>query len=256
MREDMFKIIVERPRSGRSWARPFKLRHEKDLDRKHAGLKRSVLQQRGHTKNLNENLAPLRRYLHKQKGRKWNDVFSEICARLDTGSTVKMHVREHIEDFVMLRISIDANGRWLGVRGGWRQPNTPDEWWPDLYVDPHDNIIKETNGLLKKLRLKKKRYVWHNRQTQQRPDLIRFTNKTKGFVNLNRCWFSFVLSCDPKTRDPLISEHAVHRDIESGAWRNHLNWSVLEQKQLSKKQLKQFGLVNGKPAQGDKNVFG
>lgn len=241
MREDMFKIIVERPRGGRSWARPYKLKHDKDLGRKHAGLKRSVLEQHGHTKHLNENLAPLRRYLHKQKGRNWDAVFSEICARLDTGSTVKMHVRLHIEDFVMLKISITENGVWLGVHNKWRQPSTPDEWWMDLYVDPNDNIIKETSALRKKLGLTRKQYVWAS-PDKPCPELLRRQNKLQGFVKIKNCWFSYRLSQNPK-----LSDRALHDEVETGAWRTHLKWAVTTQKQLSKKQLKQFGLVNGLP---------
>ncbi|MFD2138438.1 hypothetical protein ACFSLT_30010 [Novosphingobium resinovorum] len=53
------------------------------------------------------------RYLRRQRGRRWDAVFSEICAKLDTGSTVKMHVREHVEDFVLTRISIRRYGEWM-----------------------------------------------------------------------------------------------------------------------------------------------
>ncbi len=239
MREDMFKVIVERPRGGRSWARPYKLRHDKDLGRKHAGLKRSVLEQHGNTKYLNENLAPLRRYLHKQKGRKWDDVFSDICARLDTGSTVKMHVREHIEDFVMLRISFDTDGQWLGVNHRWHQPTTVDQWWPDLYVDPHDGILKETANLRKKLGVKKYKYQRPQHDKPQ-PNLIRRTNNISGFINLNGCWFSYRLSENPK-----LDDSRLHAEIETAGWRTNIDWQVTEQKQLSKKQLAKHGLKNG-----------
>jgi hypothetical protein len=40
-------------------------------------------------KALNENLAPLRRYLLKQIGRPWNKVFSEICQNLRVDSVVQ-----------------------------------------------------------------------------------------------------------------------------------------------------------------------
>ncbi len=104
MRADMFKVIVERPRWGASHAPAVKLKKDKNVDRKFVGHKRHAWEEAAYTKSLNENLAPLKRFLQKQRGRLWNDVFSEICERLDTGSTVKMHVREHIEDLIMVRI--------------------------------------------------------------------------------------------------------------------------------------------------------
>ena len=139
MREDMFKVIVERPRWGHS-ARSEKIRHLKQDDgRMRLSGKRMAFERSG-TKSLNENLAPLKRYLFKQRGRKWDDVFSEICARLDTGSTVKMHVREHLEDFVMIKVRVDENGQYWGT-GHWGSPSGPTSWWPKLYVCPHDGRL-------------------------------------------------------------------------------------------------------------------
>ena len=87
MREDMFKVIVERPRWGSRHAARSKLRYDKVPDRKHATGRRMVLESEGWTKCLNENLAPLKRYLSKQVGRPWDKVYSEICEHLDTSST-------------------------------------------------------------------------------------------------------------------------------------------------------------------------
>jgi len=51
-------------------------------------------------KVLNENLAPLRRYLERQVGRKWDKVYAEISAQLRPTSAVQQHVRDHLHDFV------------------------------------------------------------------------------------------------------------------------------------------------------------
>jgi len=129
MRADMFKIIVERPRWASRHAPAVKLKKDTNFDRKFVGHKRHALEVAPYTKSLNENLAPLKRYLQKQRGRRWDDVFSEICKHLDTTSTVKMHVREHIEDFIVVRISVDRNGRWLGQqKWSGAQPIHPIRW--------------------------------------------------------------------------------------------------------------------------------
>lgn len=150
MRDDMFKVIVERPRWGASYAASPKLKNMADAGAKHIGLKRHALIGARNTKMLNENLAPLLRYLRRQCGRKWDAVFSEICASLDTGSTVKMHVRQHIEDFVLTRISIGRGGEWmfegqvLGRKGQWFRRR-------ELFVDPRDGILKNMSVLDKLL---------------------------------------------------------------------------------------------------------
>lgn len=150
MRDDMFKVIVERPRWGARYAASPKLKRLPDPQAKHIGLKRHALIGARHTKMLNENLAPLLRCLRGQRGRRWDSVFSEICASLDTGSTVKMHVRHHIENFVLTRISIGRNGEWmfegnvLGRRG-------PMFYRREMFVDPRDGILKDMSVLDKLL---------------------------------------------------------------------------------------------------------
>jgi hypothetical protein len=142
MRADMFKVVVERPRWGASHAPPVKLKKDRDPDRKFIGLKRHVKEHAPYYKALNENLAPLVRFIRKQVGRRWDDVFSEICAHLDTGSTVKMHVRTHLKDFVMIKISRGRNGELLHdgriIEAGGRN-----RFWPEFYVDPDDGLLKD-----------------------------------------------------------------------------------------------------------------
>ncbi|MES2289462.1 MAG: hypothetical protein V4530_06960 [Pseudomonadota bacterium] len=141
MRADMFKVIVERPRWGASHAPPVKLRKDRD-PRKQIGLRRHAREQAAYTKALNENLAPLIRFVQRRVGARWDDVFSEICAGLDTGSTVKMHVRQHLRDFVMFRISRGRHGELLH-EGREILPDRRNCAWPEFYVDPADGILKD-----------------------------------------------------------------------------------------------------------------
>jgi len=141
MRADMFKVIVERPRWGAGHAPPVKLKKDKD-PRSQIGLRRHAKEQAAYTKSLNENLAPLVRFIQRRVGRRWDDVFSEICARLDTGSTVKMHVREHLPHFVLFRISRGRQGELLHD-GNILRPDRHNCAWPEYYVDPDDGLLKD-----------------------------------------------------------------------------------------------------------------
>jgi hypothetical protein len=143
MRDDMFKVIVERPRWG-SRQRSVKLRYDRDVDRKQIGLRRHVTTRPKLGKSLNENLAPLLRFLQRRIGRRWDDVYSEICAALDTGSTVKMHVREHLDDFVVVRISYGRKGELIHDGRVLRPERGYLRWHgTELYVDPDDGILKD-----------------------------------------------------------------------------------------------------------------
>ncbi|MEV4933923.1 hypothetical protein MRBLMA1_001345 [Sphingobium sp. LMA1-1-1.1] len=142
MRADMFKTIVERPRWGASHARSAKLKGKASRGIKQIGLKRHAKIGTPYTKSLNENLAPLVRFLRSRRGKPWDMVFSEICAGLDTGSTVKMHVRQHLEDYVLTRISIGRHGEWmfegevLEREGRWFRRRA-------FFVDPEDGLLKD-----------------------------------------------------------------------------------------------------------------
>lgn len=141
MRADMCKVIVERPRWGASHAPSVKLKKDRNPHR-HIGLKRHAKEQAAYTKSLNENLAPLVRFIQRRIGRRWDDVFREICAGLDTGSTVKMHVRQHLRDFVLFGISRGRYGELLR-EGVELAPDRRNCAWPEFYVDPDDGVLKD-----------------------------------------------------------------------------------------------------------------
>lgn len=150
MRSDMFKVIVERPRWGAGHAASPKLKRTRDYTIKQIGLKRHALESTPYTKCLNENLAPLLRFLRRRVGRPWNDVFSEICRELDTGSTLKMHVRQHIEDFVITRISTGRYGEWL-FKGEFLGDPRRRFRRRAFFVDPTDGVLKDGALLADKL---------------------------------------------------------------------------------------------------------
>src|ERR1700735_4134338 len=138
MRDDMARVIVERPRipdfkdrrKGRS--RPLEALPA------HEGMRRPHLLH-GDGKTLNENLRPLRRYLERQVGRPWDKVYAEIAANLRVDNAVQQHVRDHLRDFVAVKARRHNHG-WRGVRAGGL-------WWQPLYVDPLTDLLCRTDRL-------------------------------------------------------------------------------------------------------------
>lgn len=137
MRSDMYKVIVERPRRGKSDDAEAD-RRRKDLDGPiHLGM-RAGFGRRG----LNENLNPLKRFLRARIGRPWNKVHSEISAGIDRRNTVQLHIFAHIDDMIAVQVEwrdgelVDLKDRyhWFGrERSLVRQ---------ELYVDPRTGIIR------------------------------------------------------------------------------------------------------------------
>jgi hypothetical protein len=137
MREDMARVIVERPRIKAFKTRKGRVRDTEDMPCRE-GMKRGHAW-RGDTKELNENLQPLRRYLASQVGRPWNKVYSEIAARLRVDSAVQQHVRDHLHDFVAVTPQRDIHDWRSSIRGGL--------WWQDFYVDPRTGLLCRTDRL-------------------------------------------------------------------------------------------------------------
>jgi hypothetical protein len=159
MRPDMSKVIVERPRFGsRRRSRPAKgYNHRLDaggLDHlpKREGMKRPYA---GDTKILNEHLGPLGRYIEKQVGLPWDDVFSEICAFINRNSAVQDHVRDHIYDFVTTDVLL-IDGVPYRKAGAGRRP-----WGKEGPLDAHGRwggfYVCPLSGLLKRVTRKRKR---------------------------------------------------------------------------------------------------
>ncbi|HKU54141.1 MAG TPA: hypothetical protein VJP60_02165, partial [Rhizomicrobium sp.] len=134
MREDMAHVVVERPR-----LKPFKVRKGRSVSLEdmpsHVGMRRGHALH-GDRKELNENLAPLRRYLEKQVGRPWNKVYAEIARHLRIDSTIQQHVRDHIRDFVAIKPRRIASNWSFGH-----------VWWQPLYVDPATGLLCRTDRL-------------------------------------------------------------------------------------------------------------
>jgi len=137
MRKDMAKVIVERPRIKPRNNRKGRRLELEDLPA-HEGMRRAHAW-RGDRKELNENLAPLRRYLAKQVGRPWDKVYSEIAAHLRADSAVQQHVRDHLRDFIAFTPRRDIHDWRSFSRGGlWRQ---------EFYVDPVTRFLCRTDRL-------------------------------------------------------------------------------------------------------------
>ena len=135
MRSDMSKVIVERPRWGsrlRSVKFAARVRPRGDVEDFDLAPPTHARDQ----KSLNENLAPLKRYLDSQVGRPWDKVYSEIRANLDTRKATQLHILQHLRDYVQTHCwmegrTVMAGRRWFGV--------APVE---GLYVHPKSGILR------------------------------------------------------------------------------------------------------------------
>lgn len=124
MREDMAKVIVERPRYAGYCHSPNRSAWRQiDWDEQSSSI--GKLRQWRHRKTLSENLRPFFRFLNSNVGRPWDDVYSEIRARINVNSAVQYHIWQHLRDYV-----------W---------PHAAKTWWSqrcEFCVDPETGLLK------------------------------------------------------------------------------------------------------------------
>jgi len=158
MRDDMFEVIIERPRHASRARFPRKLRRRDAVATRHDPERLGFFAGIGLTdKSLNENLAPLRRYLERQVDRPWDRVWSEICGKLKPSSTVQQHVRDHIADFVAVKTFIKDGVVWAAGDGRfYSRPQPLKESWARLFVDPRSGLLRWNKHYQARWRLKAK----------------------------------------------------------------------------------------------------
>lgn len=184
MRKDMAKVIVERPRSNRGYAFPRSVPVEgkrltlEDLPSRH-GIRR--VWRNGTRKMLNENLAPLRRFLRTNVGRPWNKVYSEICQQINRDSAVQLHVWQHLMQDVCLDPHVISGDVQRGFFG-WR-------WFVRFYVDPKTGLLGENVS---------QRPPWR-RPRPPNPDRIEI-DSSREYRRLDGIWYELELATPPLDR--------------------------------------------------------
>jgi len=113
MRKDMNKVLTTRPRFGGNTTRMRKTFDQKNTPKERRFVpgrkdavddyspKRESMRRRhrtdGDSKEFSDLINPLRRYLRKQVGRPWDEVWSDICRGLAGGGLALEHVKDHVK---------------------------------------------------------------------------------------------------------------------------------------------------------------
>lgn len=133
MRRDMRHLLVDRG-STRTYEPKNRIKQRLEDDPEYQGIKYLPhWQDRNPSKYFNDYLSPLRRYLKKQVGRFWDEVYSEIRAVVKPNSTTNIHVYQHLDREVEKHVKyIDG------------EPYSLENSYPirSLYVCPDSGILK------------------------------------------------------------------------------------------------------------------
>lgn len=155
MRNDMGKVIIERPRYGMRIKQPKgskKNTPKIDLEDqpKNEKIRRKWISNWNDSKRSTDVLGPLAGYVRKQIGRPFSKVFSEISKVLRPTGLTGSHAQDHLWRMLITKVVIDEQGRpchsdmprFKDKKENIYLPIISTKYSDIAYVDPRDGIIK------------------------------------------------------------------------------------------------------------------
>ena len=145
-----------------------------------------------------ENLAPLIQFLHKNIGRRWMDVYSEICRVVAPGSVAQKQVLDNVGSLVATSVVMIDGRPHRPVEGGIErcrfQPLNGSKW-DSLYVCPSSGVLKSVERAEEPLR-------------RTNPD-VRAIGPLSQYRRINGIWYLVELAFVPS----IVSALADHYDV-------------------------------------------
>lgn len=139
MREDMSKVLTERPRKKCEYRR-YSSNSERSID--DFQQKESMKLRHIERKSFSDLLGPLYRFVDSRIGKPWNDVYSEICQHIKPKSTLQLHVLGHLKHIVLTNVIVEGNfirrptdKQYLNI--------TSYKKYKLYYVDPTTGILRK-----------------------------------------------------------------------------------------------------------------
>jgi hypothetical protein len=174
MRDDMGKVLVERPRVrsgfltghlGRRYAKRVRQGIETgDGSARCEGIKRRYYGGSCRMKHFNEHLGPLRRFIDSNVGRPWNKVYAEISKQVDSGNVVQKHILTHLFQYVVLDVELIDGEPYRKARNRYVYHNTPLRGPNQWYVCPKSGLLKRA-----KPETRRQRTQWRNKSEVTTP---------------------------------------------------------------------------------------
>ena len=239
MRRDMNKVLIERPRAGGNCKPRKKFEkisrskrrfrdYDEDYDVEIDDSPRKVSMRKPHKVNGDEKyftdlLGPLARFLRSRDGKRWDDVWSEICQVMKGNGLQAAHIKGHVKDYVG---GIPHSG--VKSYGYKREPWTPNSYDP-VYVDPEGILRKNPEWDHK---------PWKARR-RNNPTIYHYYREsdTVEYHKLNGAWFRVEISSETYEK--------FYKSLYGGSYkRSEVLYSIEDKRTISKKEAKLLDLDN------------
>ncbi|MEH2056528.1 MAG: hypothetical protein V7K97_10315 [Nostoc sp.] len=225
------EIVIERPRGGRRISLKKVTGFKKQLykiteDAIQDGLLNPYLiKPINKSKYLSDHLGPLRRFLHSKVGQPWNDVYSQLCQRLDPSTMAGRHVIDHVWGYVERHVEIIDGGFYTKPYRGYRSQldtNHRDRF----YIHPETGILCAAEKVPQKQKPK-----------QEQTDIVIIDNYHQ-YQKLNEIWYLITFEDFPPPPTHYVTDVVkgiIHRS--AAIYRGRMIYAVSKQ-QCNKKEIR------------------
>ncbi|MGA7933029.1 MAG: hypothetical protein WCA35_05735 [Kovacikia sp.] len=226
------EIVIERPRGGMRISlkklRGFKkqlnqLTEEASQD---GLLSPYLIKTRNKSKYLSDHLGPLRRFLRSKIGQPWNDVYSELCHRLDGSTMAGQHVLDHVQDYVEQHVEL-VDG--IPFQKSRRQYQLTQSYRFKLYVHPETGILCDPDAIP----LRSIAVPSSNLKSQQ--DVI-YLDAHHQYRKLNDIWYLITYQVVPATES--VFDQLERVTITPGLKGNGDRLYAANKRQCNKREIK------------------
>lgn len=218
----LHEIVIERPRYGSSDKNPKKYQKNfqiTDAD-DYEGSRYEPLC-RAKTKNLSDHLGPLRRLLRSKVGQRWDDIYSELCQRLDRTTVTGQHVLDHLWDYVERHVVLIDGVPYRKISSAYSQLAY---WRNEFYVHPDTGILCLVEKAAKE-------------PPKKRDDLV-VIDSYHQYRKLNNLWYLITLQEFPLWQD--VTDVVLKTIVKP--WHGKCEYGMevyaVKKRQCNKKELK------------------
>jgi hypothetical protein len=220
----LHEIVIERPRYGSSdknWKKDKKNFRITDAD-DYEGSRYEPLC-RAKTKVLSDHLSPLRRLLRSKVGQRWDDIYSELCQRLDSSTVIGQHVIDHVWDYVERNVVIIEGIPYRKTTSGYKQKQLA-YWRDQFYVHPDTGILCQVKKATKE-------------HPKKRDDLVAIDSYHQ-YRKLDGLWYLITLQEFPMWED--VTDVLLKTTVKP--WHGRCEYGrevyAVKKRQCNKKELK------------------
>lgn len=204
-------------------------------------------------KEFSDNSNPIRGFVRKNVGRKWDDVFSEFCDIYDQRSVLTKHLFQHLKQYVERKLQI-VDGK-LGTYSKWCGFQSLESGWFDYYVDPRDGILKHNEYSVGYKTIARKR---RQQEAEEKAKVCKYINETTELHLLNGIWFEIKFELFEGTRKLHRStgSYSIYYNYTEYPWKYDILLKeavqkprvAIKKRTLSKKELRDYGIRETKVA--------